>query len=48
MDLKFDLDDLFSEENYKKLAIHVWQHHDESDQGIPLKQTLQNGPGEEE
>ena len=48
IDLQFNLDDLYSEENYKKLAIHVWQHHDETEKGISLKHTLQNGPGEEE
>lgn len=47
-DLNFDLDDLYSKENYKKLAIHVWQFHDETEKGITLKETLQNGPGEEE
>ena len=44
MDLNFDVKDLFGEENYKKLVLHVWQFHDETEFGIPIKDTLANGP----
>ena len=42
--LEWDID-----EKWKRLCIHVWQHHDETHLGISLKETLANGPqGEEE
>ena len=34
---------------WRYLCFHVWQHHDERDVGISLRQTLRHGPqGEEE
>lgn len=36
------------EHQWKMLAIHVWMHHDETDRGISLKDTMKNGPTEEE
>jgi len=37
------------EQKWKRLCIHVWQHHDETHLGISLNETLENGPrGEEE
>jgi len=44
IDLDFDLSDPYSEANYKKLVLHVWQFHDETKKGITLKETLENGP----
>ena len=29
---------------YRMLVIHVWAHHDETHLGIPIKDTLRNGP----
>ncbi len=34
-----------TEEKYKRICIHVWQHHDEREYGISLLETLKNGPG---
>ena len=41
-DLKLDLEDVYSEENYRKICIHVWMHHAED--GVPLRTILENGP----
>ena len=41
-DLKLDLSDIYSEENYKKICIHVWLYHQED--GIALRTILKNGP----
>jgi len=47
--IEVDEDDLYSTESYRRLVLHVWQFHDETNQGISLKETLANGPsGEEE
>lgn len=42
MDLKLDLSNPYSEENYKKIVIHVWAHHQE--EGVSLRTTLRCGP----
>lgn len=44
MDLNFDEEDMYGQENYRKLVLHVWLHHDETEFGIPLKDTLAHGP----
>ncbi len=42
IDLELDLSDIYSEENYKKVCIHVWLHHQED--GVSLRTTLRNCP----
>jgi predicted small metal-binding protein len=32
------------DEVWKRLCIHVWQHHDETHLGISLKDTMKHGP----
>ena len=44
IDLKLDLTDPYSQANYRKICIHVWMHHDETNYGIALKETLSEGP----
>ena len=42
IDLELDLSDIYSEQNYKKICIHVWAYHQED--GVSLRTTLRNGP----